>query len=977
MDEKFPSESVGVSCPILVISSFGIEDKDAAGFALALSGAAASERPAATGSGLALPLPPALLSIFTPLKPMSVSHPIFMGNPAPRRVPHSLHQQCFLGHKINCRLESPGANHTPSWCHSAMRLTTSSFDMRNNRPNQRTSIPGSPDQRIGNDTRPQPGALPVPAAPRDARASLEQRTLRPHPEQQSTNVPASLSAPREINRAAHLSSWNAWAQARTSTTERRDVAVERLAGWLAHNDPSVPLDLSGLQLSSLPARLPSTVQNLTVSGNHLTILTPGSAPQLRHLDAANNMLIQLSQLPRSLRSVNLSDNNLRYLPIHISGLHPECSINLEGNPLPDRLRNNLMGLNEHPSYHGPRFYFSSLEWAFGASGNRLEQMLDQTASTLYPPIDMNVAAMDVDGQAPGALAPEAPRERTREEYFAEWDAWAEQPCGSDEHREEAVDRMKDWFDEDNPNSMLDLTELGLTSTPPSFPPTVTRLDIARNALVEINVPFPEGLLELDISDNPLPRCPDVPDGLEKLVATNNDFTEIHRLPGRLQYLEISGTPVSQLPELPGGLHTLIAPRTDLSHLPPLPEGMEDIDITGCNFRQIPSPLPPRLQVLEISENEIEAITELLPTQLENVDLSGNQLTTVPEWLASRLGSHCAVDLGNNPLSEETRAFLERVTSAENYNGPQFFISEGNEMENEPRRPLSEAIGAWFEDESVAERWSEFQGEQGAAEFSQFLVRLRGTVNYSIPAFRQSVTEWLSDLANRPELRKQSFLVSHGATDSCEDRVALTYNEMKKARLNADVEEGRYDQRLGELIEIGRGMFRLDVLEKVSQEKVKSLRLVDEIEVYLAFQVMLRDRLDLPVDTEAMRFFASSYVTQDDLAAAEHLVKEKENKEFVNYLSTSWQPWQSVLKRLAGEQFERTHESLVEAMDEPFRNLLDTRLREHGLQDDPDARREMGKQVKDEIAHGINGRMTTEFLQSRGLAATLAQRWMEE
>ncbi|MGN8544616.1 NEL-type E3 ubiquitin ligase domain-containing protein [Bradyrhizobium sp. 13971] len=73
---------------------------------------------------------------------------------------------------------------------------------------------------------------------------------------------------------------------------------------------------------------------------------------------------------------------------------------------------------------------------------------------------------------------------------------------------------------------------------------------------------------------------------------------------------------------------------------------------------------------------------------------------------------------------------------------------------------------------------------------------------------------------------------------------------------------------------------------IARQKVNSLRFVDEIEVYLAYQVKLRDRLDLQLIAPDMRFYEVSYVTEHDLTAAETQVRNQEEAGFADYLANS-------------------------------------------------------------------------------------------
>ncbi|WP_280970871.1 MULTISPECIES: NEL-type E3 ubiquitin ligase domain-containing protein [unclassified Bradyrhizobium] len=82
---------------------------------------------------------------------------------------------------------------------------------------------------------------------------------------------------------------------------------------------------------------------------------------------------------------------------------------------------------------------------------------------------------------------------------------------------------------------------------------------------------------------------------------------------------------------------------------------------------------------------------------------------------------------------------------------------------------------------------------------------------------------------------------------------------------------------------GRILFRLDVLERIAREKLRSLRFVDEIEVYLAYQVKLRDAPELQPVASKMRFERVSFVTEADIALARHRFGSRRRQA----LPTTW------------------------------------------------------------------------------------------
>ncbi|VVE58531.1 putative E3 ubiquitin-protein ligase ipaH4.5 [Pandoraea horticolens] len=185
------------------------------------------------------------------------------------------------------------------------------------------------------------------------------------------------------------------------------------------------------------------------------------------------------------------------------------------------------------------------------------------------------------------------------------------------------------------------------------------------------------------------------------------------------------------------------------------------------------------------------------------------------------------------------------------------------------RPLPEAVRDWFanDEQAQVDQWRMHSKEAHAAAFSLFLDRLKASVNYNAD-FKTAVASWLSKLAQDEELRQLAFQVVQGATESCEDRGALTYNTLTKLSHAHAVTRGECDARLDEIVDRGRGAFRLDALEKIARQKAQTLSLVDEIEVYLAYQVQLRDRLELPTDIANMRFFHVAGVTPNKRFALE-------------------------------------------------------------------------------------------------------------
>ncbi|MFK4537945.1 hypothetical protein ABIA00_006128 [Bradyrhizobium ottawaense] len=394
------------------------------------------------------------------------------------------------------------------------------------------------------------------------------------------------------------------------------------------------------------------------------------------------------------------------------------------------------------------------------------------------------------------------------------------------------------------NQHLDLESLSLTSLP-RFSTDLRRID----------VPF-----------NRLTRLPDsLPATLESLNVSHSQLTNLPALPARLDYLNASDNRLASLPEaLPPALQFLDVSHNQLPNLPEvLPAGLEWLDVSHNQLSSLPENLPATLTTLAVNRNELTRLPEALPPGLERLFANYNQLTSLPENLLTQLGADANVDLYGNPLPEQVLTNLHTAVSAAGYTGPSVMLpdndaSELSSTDDEQDASLTEAVADWLRgnpkdgDREVLDAWRTSAEEPGAEEYALFLGKLFESVNSDNQEFQQSVANDLREAAKNPQLRAQYFQLAADANQTCEDRRTLTWNGMQTARLIADVENGVYDDgaRLPDLIELGRVMFRLDALEGIAREKADSLGAVDSaenidpIEVYLAYQNKLRERLGL-------------------------------------------------------------------------------------------------------------------------------------
>ncbi|EAN3744409.1 SPI-2 type III secretion system effector E3 ubiquitin transferase SspH2 [Salmonella enterica] len=597
---------------------------------------------------------------------------------------------------------------------------------------------------------------------------------------------------------------------------------------------------------------------------------------------------------------------------------------------------------------------------------------------------------------PATTAPQTPAE-----YDAVWSAWRRAaPAEESRGRAAVVQKMRACLN--NGNAVLNVGESGLTTLPdclpahittlvipdnnltslPALPPELRTLEVSGNQLTSLPV-LPPGLLELSIFSNPLTHLPALPSGLCKLWIFGNQLTSLPVLPPGLQELSVSDNQLASLPALPSELCKLWAYNNQLTSLPTLPSGLQELSVSDNQLASLPTlpselyklwaynnrltslpALPSVLKELIVSGNRLTSLP-VLPSELKELMVSGNrltslpmlpsgllslsvyrnQLTRLPESLI-HLSSETTVNLEGNPLSERTLQALREITSAPGYSGPIIQFDMAGASAPRETRALHLAAADWLVparegEPAPADRWHMFGQEDNADAFSLFLDRLSETENFIKDAgFKAQISSWLAQLAEDEALRANTFAMATEATSSCEDRVTFFLHQMKNVQLVHNAEKGQYDNDLAALVATGREMFRLGKLEQIAREKVRTLALVDEIEVWLAYQNKLKKSLGLTSVTAEMRFFDVSGVTVTDLQDAELQVKAAEKSEFREWI-LQWGPLHRVLERKAPERVNALREKQISDYEETYRMLSDTELRPSGLVGNTDAERTIG------------------------------------
>ncbi len=298
----------------------------------------------------------------------------------------------------------------------------------------------------------------------------------------------------------------------------------------------------------------------------------------------------------------------------------------------------------------------------------------------------------------------------------------------------------------------------------------------------------------------------------------------------------------------------------------------------------------------------------------NLDLSGcTQLTSLPTWITT-LGPRAdgqtrEVDLTGTSLSEQIIQILQQTNAP----GMQFHTSQAASIPTKTFDHLDKALDFWIDtskDSSLKRPCLNFT-EHVKKDVITFLSRLiTETEEYknlaSRPLLAKRVISAFQCMQEDDGIQTRAIYIIHVGLDSCGDRIISALGEIELMIRIYELEKNGGSEEA--LKKAGKSFLLLDMVNKKAKAHIKTLPYVDEIEVYLAFQIGLAQRFDLPISTRHMIFRRCAQISDGDIAEiGDDIEKAYSGEELDKFLKT-WSPWIVHQRRLSVP----TYETLPEA-----------------------------------------------------------------
>lgn len=318
----------------------------------------------------------------------------------------------------------------------------------------------------------------------------------------------------------------------------------------------------------------------------------------------------------------------------------------------------------------------------------------------------------------------------------------------------------------------------------------------------------------------------------------------------------------------------------------------------------------RLKTLFIYNNRLLSVPESIGNlqSLTHLKLADNsQLAALPESIL-QLPPTCVVDINNCNFSPSVLARMREIVNNPNYIGPQFSHSMRNSFPQVKREPsMEESLKNFYR--ISGRNYNGLPQLNKIPHLRRWLHKLTWVADFKGGTQRTFVTKVIEYLerANKDDAFREVFAATiSDATESCGDRVALSVLNLGIAYKLSIIDL----KNMHELYHLlNRGILALDLLQDIARQKISTLRLVDEIEVYLGYPMKLKESLNLPIDIESMLFFKFSALSSQDIENAKNSVLNSLKNEDMQIAFLKTQPkWIDALQVNYPKEMERIAEN---------------------------------------------------------------------
>lgn len=430
-------------------------------------------------------------------------------------------------------------------------------------------------------------------------------------------------------------------------------------------------------------------------------------------------------------------------------------------------------------------------------------------------------------------------------------------------------------------------------------PRLTTLSVYSGSTITAFPPFPAKLQELDLVG--CHRLIDPPDltQCKNLVRLDMQDCRSLRAPPVL-----AQNPNLRLLNLDNCHHLQIAP--DLATC----RDLDTFSMAGCRNMTTGPDLSACSRLRFVNMSNCTSMSELPPLgvqpQLRELNLTSTRLQRLPGGLLALPRSCTAlIDLTGIPIPHQE--FFYTAIAQPGFAGPQLTIQGGYSI----TMRLADQVNLWRNETAGGPRgvpahdWNQFEPEEHASSFTQFLTRLRETKDYVTHsralklATQRRVAAVLGRMEADSHLRGACFNLAADAVETCGDRVALRFMDMETmcndAKMDSDIRKGVYDQQPQHAIDQFKGHYRLQVLEDEASKKTGTPGFADDVEVKLAYIMAFNEKYALPAHIRTMLFPRCAQLTEEDKDIARRKIsnhnlspeeQQKNNRAFRNFLASS-------------------------------------------------------------------------------------------